>query len=564
MTMPEPVTVADLLDARAAGEPGRPAVVFAEESLRYAELAEASHRAAGRLVGLGMRPGDVLGVLSDGDLDTVVALLASARIGAVCLPINNRFRAGELHHVIDNGDVRMLLLTPRFHDEVRAALPGLPATPCHDVRIPEAPALRHVADLSETVTGTVADAGSAGGEDLVAGFQAGVTGETELVMIYTSGTTARPRGCLHTHAGYLQQGSDLAEALRLRPDDRFWTPLPFFHVGGYDVLFASLQAGATMVHSGPFEPGRALAQMAEHRCTVAFPAFETIWLPVLQHPRFAGTDLSALRTVVNVGAPERMEAMQRTLPHAVQISCTGSTESAGFCCIGSPDDPPEVRARTSGRVNPGMQARVVDAETGEPVPDETPGEFVLRGAYRFLRYHRDPELTAARIDAEGWYHSGDQVVRDRDGRYTYLGRLGDMLKVGGENVSPTEVEGHLSTHPAVNMVQVVGAPDARYGQVPAAFVMLHEGASATGQDIIAHCLDAIATFKVPRYVFFVDEWPMSGTKIQKFVLRERAATHLSTHGITEAPRLTSTRHHTSTSVSPGPRPPSRRDRDDHS
>jgi fatty-acyl-CoA synthase len=307
------------------------------------------------------------------------------------------------------------------------------------------------------------------------------------------------------------------------------------------VLFASLQAGATMVHSGPFEPGRALDQLAGQRCTAAFPAFETIWLPVVQHPRFAEADLSALRIVVNVGAPERMEAMQRTLPHAVQISCTGSTESAGFCCIGSPDDPPEVRARVAGRVNPGMQARVVEPETGEPVPDGTPGEFVFRGAYRFLRYHRDPELTAARIDARGWYHSGDQVIRDGEGRYSYLGRLGDMLKVGGENVSPTEVEGHLSTHPAVNMVQVVGAPDDRYGEVPAAFVMPHEGARVTEQDIIAHCLDAIATFKVPRYVFFVDEWPMSGTKIQKFVLRERVRSHLEARGITEAPRLSSAR-----------------------
>jgi fatty-acyl-CoA synthase len=474
-------------------------------------------------------------VLSDGDPDTVVALLAAARIGAVCLPVNNRFRAAELRHVIDDGDVRVLLLTPRFADEVHAALPGLGALPAHDLRIPDAPVLRHVADLAATV------AGAAGDDAAVDRFAAHVTGESELVMIYTSGTTARPRGCLHSHAGYLREGADVAEKLGLRADDRFWTPLPFYHCGGYDVLFASLQAGCTMVHAGPFEPGRALDQLADLRCTVAFPAFETIWLPVLHHPSFDDRDLTSLRLVVNVGAPERMAAMQRRLPGAVQISCTGSTESAGFCCIGSPDDPPELRARTAGRVNSGMQARVIHPETGEPVPDGTPGEFVFRGAYRFLRYHRDPELTAARIDRQGWYHSGDQVVRDAGGRYSYLGRLGDMIKVGGENVSPTEVEGHLSTHPAVHMVAVVGAPDDRYGQVPAAFVQPHPGAAVTGQDIIGHCLDAIATFKVPRYVFFVDEWPMSGTKIQKFVLRERVVAHLAEHGITEAPRLSSTR-----------------------
>lgn len=307
------------------------------------------------------------------------------------------------------------------------------------------------------------------------------------------------------------------------------------------MLLASLWAGCTMAHPGPFSPDVALDQLGGLRCTVAFPAFETIWLPVLRHPRFTGTDLSALRVVVNVGSPERMQAMQASLPHTVQVSCTGSTESAGFCCIGALDDPPDVRARSAGRVNPGMEARIVDPDTGRPVSDGTPGEFVFRGAYRFVRYHRDPALTAARIDADGWFHSGDQLVRDEAGRFTFLGRLGDMLKVGGENVSPTEVEGHLGTHPAVSMVQVVAAPDAHYGEVAAAFVMLHDGAVATEQELVDHCLDVIATFKVPRYVFFVSDWPMSGTKIQKFVLRERAAELVRARGVTEAPRLRSRR-----------------------
>jgi fatty-acyl-CoA synthase len=245
--------------------------------------------------------------------------------------------------------------------------------------------------------------------------------------------------------------------------------------------------------------------------------------------------------VVNVGTPERMQAMQDKVPQAIQVSCTGSTESAGFCCIGSLDDPPDIRARTAGRINPGMEARIVDPETGAPVPDGAPGEFVFRGAYRFRHYHRDPELTARRIDAEGWFHSGDLLVRDADGRFSYLARLSDMLKVGGENVSPAEVEGHLATHAAVHLVQVVGAPDAAYGEVPAAFVQLHPGAEVKEEEILDYCLGAIATYKVPRYVFFVDEWPMSGTKIQKFVLRDRVRAYLAENGITQAPRLTSGR-----------------------
>ncbi|MBP2367771.1 class I adenylate-forming enzyme family protein [Pseudonocardia parietis] len=532
-------TVAGLLDLRAREHPDRAAIAFPGRTLSYGDLAAASGRAAAHLRTLGVGRGDVVAILSEGDPETVVAILAVARLGAVSLPVNNRFRAGELRHVLDDGDARVLLVTARFADEVNAALPSL-AGGRRPVRPAEAPALRHVVDLARL--------GSAGGDTGAVpdgpdgpGGPDGPDRDDEFVMIYTSGTTSRPRGCLHTHAGYVQQGKEIAQALRLTGADRFWTPLPFFHVGGYDVLLASLWAGCTMVHTGPYAPDVALAQLGELRCTVAFPAFETIWLPVLRHPRFAGTDLSALRVVVNVGPPERMESMQASLPHAVQVSCTGSTESAGFCCIGSLDDPPDVRARTAGRVNPGMEARIVDPATGEPVPDGTPGEFVFRGAYRFVRYHRDPELTARRIDPDGWYHSGDLLVRDDAGRFTFLGRLGDILKVGGENVSPTEVEGHLGTYPGVHMVQVVAAPDDRYGEVPAAFVLLDEGASATPEELIDFCLGAIATFKVPRYVFFVHEWPMSGTKIQKFVLRERAAQFLREQGITEAPRLTSGR-----------------------
>ncbi len=244
---------------------------------------------------------------------------------------------------------------------------------------------------------------------------------------------------------------------------------------------------------------------------------------MLDDPWFPDADLSALRLVINVGTPERMRSMQARLPQAIQISCTGSTESLGFCCVGSIDDPAEVRATTSGPVVDGMEARIVDPETGAALPDDTPGEFVFRGAVRFLRYHRDPALTAQRIDAEGWYHSGDVVVRDTEGRFTFVGRLGDRLKVGGENVAPAEVEDFLSAHPSVGIVQVVAAPDARYGEVPAAFVELRPGTAATEQELIDFCLDRIASFKVPRYVQFVDEWPMSGTKIQKFRLRERIA-----------------------------------------
>jgi fatty-acyl-CoA synthase len=239
-----------------------------------------------------------------------------------------------------------------------------------------------------------------------------------------------------------------------------------------------------------------------------------------------------------VGTPERMRYMQDRLPHAVQISCTGSTEGAGFVCVGDPADPPEARALYAGRPVAGMEARVVDPKTGADLPDHTPGEFVFRGVSRFARYYRDPATTAGRIDADGWSHSGDLLERDEAGRFRFHSRLSDVLKVGGENVSAAEVEDRIAALPGVSVVQVVAAPDGHYGEVAAAFVELRPGAALTEAEVIGHCLDQLATFKVPRYVRFVSEWPMSGTKIQKGRLRQRIADELAAASVTAAPRMT--------------------------
>jgi fatty-acyl-CoA synthase len=264
-----------------------------------------------------------------------------------------------------------------------------------------------------------------------------------------------------------------------------------------------------------------------------------IWLAVLDHPRYESADLSALRVVVNVGVPERLRQMQQRMPGQTQVSSYGSTESCGFMCIGNTADPLDVRVSTSGRPLPGMELRIVDPDSGREVAPGETGEAWFRGPTRFSRYHRDPEHTATVIDADGWYHSGDLLKQDAEGRVTFMGRLKDMLKVGGENVAAAEIESFLLTHPAVQLVQVVGAPDARYIEVPCAFVELAPGASATEQELIDHCLGKIATFKVPRYVRFVTEWPLSDTKIQKFRLSERIATELREAGITEAAKLSS-------------------------
>jgi len=257
---------------------------------------------------------------------------------------------------------------------------------------------------------------------------------------------------------------------------------------------------------------------------------------VLDRPDWPERDLHRIRLVMAVGVPERLRAMAARVPQAVHVSCVAMTESSAFLALGRLDDPLEARLTTGGHPMPGMAVRVVDPDTGADLPPDTPGELLFRGPTAFDGYFRDPEATAATIDAQGWVHTGDVVTVDADGRVTFRSRLKDMLKVGGENVSAAEIENHLLTHPAVGVVAVVAAPDARYVEVPAAFVQLASGASATAEELIAHCVGRIASFRVPRYVRFVAEWPMSGTKIRKVALRARIAEELAAAGITEAPR----------------------------
>ncbi|MFI5609973.1 class I adenylate-forming enzyme family protein [Amycolatopsis sp. NPDC051903] len=538
-----PDTIPDLLD-RCAAEAGEREVVFPDGRLTYAEIAAGAKRFAGALWARGVRPGDHVGLLTPGRLASVTAWLGVAWLGAVTVPLNPRLKAAELAYLIENADLRLLLADPSLGPVLADALPGLATAAPGRLTLGAAPVLRAVIALDDGPTpagwlpaATLAT--SAADFADVAAARAGVRAGDPALILYTSGTTARPHGCVHDNASLVTEGEAVAERLGLGPRDRFWTALPMFHCGGYDVALAVLAAGCAMVHTGTFEPGAALRQLAEERCTVGFPAFETIWLQVLDHPDFPATDLSALRLVLNVGAPERLRAMQARVEPAVQMSSLGSTESLGFCCVGSPEDPADVRATTSGKVLRHMQVRVVDPETRAPVPAGTRGELQYRGASRMAYYHRDPGLTAERIDADGWFSTGDLVVADADGRLSFVSRLKDMLKVGGENVSAAEVEGCLGEHPACGVVQVVGTPDARLGEVPAAYVQLRPGAAATERELIEHCLGRIATFKVPRYVRFVTDWPMSGTKVQKFRLRERIAAELRAAGITEAPRLSS-------------------------
>ncbi|WP_433801850.1 class I adenylate-forming enzyme family protein [Actinomycetospora sp. CA-084318] len=521
---PPVTTLAELVEASAGRALDAEALVFADgERLTTGGLAARSVELATGLLAAGVGPGDRVGLLLPASADLVALLLAVTRVGAIAVPVNARYRAAEVHHVLAHSGAALVVTAPGA-----AGTPDLPRLAEEARAVGPTPELRAHVDLADLRGRSDAAA--------VAAATAGTRVRDPAVLVYTSGTTAAPKGALISHEALVRLAAGIAERMALTPADRIWTAIPLFHGGGITFTVAALTAGAAFVHPGYFDPTTTPALLETERITVALAAFETIWMPVLDRPDTATRDLSAVRLVMAVGVPERLRVMAGRLPHAVHVSCVAMTESSAFLALGRLDDPLEARLTTGGHPMPGMSCRVVDPETGADLPPDVPGELLFRGPTAFDGYFRDPAATAATIDAQGWVHTGDLVTLDADGRLTFRSRLKDMLKVGGENVSAAEIENHLLTHPAVGVVAVVAAPDARYVEVPAAFVQLAPGAAVTADELIAHCVGAVASFRVPRYVRFVESWPMSGTKIRKVELRERIAAELAAAGITEAPR----------------------------
>ncbi|MEJ2865293.1 class I adenylate-forming enzyme family protein [Actinomycetospora flava] len=522
---PRVTTLHELVDESAALAPDAEALVFADgERLGVGALADRSVHHAAALLALGVAPGDRVALLLPASADLVALLLAVTRIGAVAVPVNARYRPDEVRHVVVHSGAVLVVTAP----------PSTPGAPDLDDLARRAVAAGPAPELRALVTvGQLAG----GDRDAVRDAQAGTRVRDAAVLVYTSGTTAAPKGALLSHEALVRLAAGIAERMALTPADRIWTAIPLFHGGGITFALAALTARAAFVHPGFFDPATTPALLESERVTVALAAFETIWMPVLDRPDQPDRDWSRIRLVMAVGVPERLRTMAERVPQAVHVSCVAMTESSAFLALGRLDDPPEARLTTGGHPMPGMSVRVVDPDTGADLPPDTPGELLFRGPTAFDGYFRDPEATAATIDAQRWVHTGDVVTVDGDGRVTFRTRLKDMLKVGGENVSAAEIENHLLTHPAVGVVAVVAAPDARYVEVPAAFVQLAPGASVTAEELIAHCVGRIASFRVPRYVRFVDAWPMSGTKIRKVELRGRIAEELAAAGITEAPRV---------------------------
>jgi acyl-CoA synthetase (AMP-forming)/AMP-acid ligase II len=523
----EAAPVADLLLRAAARWPDNDACVVPPRRRTFAELLAAARALARGLLAVGVEPGERVAVLLPNRLEFPEAFFACALIGAPVVAINARFRVHELRHVLaDSGAVAVLTVAgiPEVVDFVALVEEAADGEASSAVR-------RRVLLDDQTADGWVARAELlAAGEGVsaaeVEALRTGVRRRNEALMLYTSGTTSMPKGCPLTHEALVRTATAAGERWGLTADDRFWNPLPLFHVAGLFPLLAHVHAGAAVVTMEHFEPGAALRDIAAERCTYVYPTFPPITQALLGHPDFDRTDLSHVTRVADTGSPESLRKTQARFPGAAVITMYGMTECGGSVAFGDPADDVDARMTTSGRPLRGVRVRIADPATGAAQPAGVEGEILVRGPGQFEGYHGHPEQTAA-VLRDGWFHTGDLGRVDTAGRLAYLGRLKDTMKVGGENVAAAEVEHYLERHRAVNIAQVVGIPDDRLGEVPVAFVELVAGESASGDDLVAFCRGQIASFKVPRHVRVVETWPMSASKIQKFALRDALLAELA-------------------------------------
>ncbi len=529
-------TIGEALELAAQRWPEAEALVSRHQNIRltWAELKAAADSFAAGLLALGLRPGDRVGVWAPNCSEWTLAQFATARAGMVQVNINPAYRTSELEYTLRKVGAKALVCAASFKTSdyiamVEALVPevaGPTGAPMSD-RLPE---LAHLIKIGgdhrpgwldfDAVAALRTDASA----QELAGISAGLRPNDPINIQFTSGTTGSPKGATLSHRNVLNNAYFVGLGMGLGEGDRLCIPVPLYHCFGMVMSnLACLVHGATMVYpSAGFDPLAVLEAVEAERCT-ALHGVPTMFIAELEHPDFVRFDLSTLRTGIMAGSPCPVEIMRRVMTrmHMRHIGIAyGMTETSPVSFQTALDDTIERRVGTIGRVQPHLEVKIVEPETGAIVPRGEPGELCTRGYSVMLGYWDDPDKTAETV-RDGWMHTGDLAVIDEAGYGRIVGRIKDMIIRGGENIYPREIEEFIYTHPAVEDVQVVGVPDDKFGEEVLACVKLRAGASADAGAIIDFCRGQIAHYKVPRYVLFVDAFPMTVSgKVQKYLLRE--------------------------------------------
>jgi fatty-acyl-CoA synthase len=521
----------------------RDALIVRHQHIRwtYRELRREVDAFAAGLIALGLKPGERIGIWSPNNAEWVVTQFATAKAGLILVNINPAYRLTELEYALNKSGCVALITAARFKTsdyirmlrelapELATAAPGN----LHAARLPELRLVITIGADGEKGMVPFADVAGLGGdaERRHLGFLADTLQFDDAINIqFTSGTTGFPKGATLTHHNILNNGFFIGRAMKFTEADRLCIPVPLYHCFGM-VLgnLACLTHGAAMIYpSEAFEPLAALEAVEAERCT-ALHGVPTMFIAEMDHPEFHRFDLSSLRTGIMAGSPCPIEVMKRAvdLMHLNEITIAyGMTETSPVSFQSSTDDPLDRRVSTVGRIQPHVEVKIVNTE-GRIVPRGTPGELMTRGYPVMLGYWNDPERTAESIDAAGWMKTGDLAMIDDEGYCNIVGRIKDMVIRGGENVYPREIEEFLYRHPKIQDVQVIGVPDPRFGEELCAWVRLRDGEHAAPEEIQEFCKGQIAHYKIPRYIKFVDAFPMTVTgKVQKFLMREETVREL--------------------------------------
>ena len=528
-------TIGRNLESMVARFPDRDALVSIHQGIRqtYSEFNRSVDRLAMGLLRLGLQVGDRVGIWSPNCAEWVWLQYATAKVGVILVNINPAYRTYEVRYALAQSGCRALVSAQRYLSsdyramvsEVRDQLDGLERVIFLDT--PEWRALMEPCDD--------------GMEDALAERAAGLHHDDPINIQYTSGTTGFPKGATLSHSNILNNAFFVGEACAYTETDRVCIPVPMYHCFGMVLgALACTTHGSAIVFPGPgFDPGEVLAAVEGERCTSLY-GVPTMFIAELAHPQLESFDLSSLRTGIMAGSPCPVEVMKQVISDMNMTEVTiayGMTETSPVSTQTYTTDSIERRVSTVGRVHPHVEIKIIDPASGETVERGSDGELCTRGYSVMLGYWNDPERTAESIDSEGWMHTGDLAVMDTAGYVNIVGRIKDMIIRGGENIYPREIEEYLYGHPSIEDVQVIGVPDVKYGEQVMAWVKLREGAAAAAEDIKEFCRGRIAHFKVPRYVKFVNDFPMTATgKIRKVEMREVSIAEL---GLEKAAEITS-------------------------
>jgi fatty-acyl-CoA synthase len=522
-------TIGDYFDAMARRQPERSALVSRHESRRltYGQLRDEVHRLASALLRQpGLEPGDRIGIWSHNNVAWLLLQLATAKVGLILVNINPAYRTSEVEYALNKVECKALVTMPHFktsryldmlRELGRERLPLLRQIWWIDTEgAPDETGAQRFSDLLA----------SGHSDDLnVDAIQARLSPNDPINIQFTSGTTGFPKGATLTHRNILNNGFFVGECMKLASEDKLCIPVPLYHCFGM-VLgnLACLTHGSTIVYPNDgFDALSVLEAVQAERCT-ALHGVPTMFIAELNHPRFREFDLSSLRTGIMAGTACPIEVMRRVVDemHMREVTIAyGMTETSPVSCQSTSDTSLERRVTTVGRVQPHLEIKVVDPETGVTVARGQPGEFCTRGYSVMQGYWGDEAKTREAIDADGWMHTGDLATMDDEGFVNIVGRIKDMVIRGGENIYPREIEEYLYRHPKVQDVQVVGVPDRHYGEELCAWIIPKALEAVTEEEMRAFCKGRIAHYKVPKYICIVDSFPTTVTgKIQKFKIRE--------------------------------------------